>query len=100
MVVTSIHYTFANEDADRVESLFRELVEESVKEPGVVRFDVARSTDTPNVFALWEVYRDQDAIDAHYASEHFARLVVNGIRPLGRQRNAVNAVPIEMDRMN
>ena len=94
MIITSIHYTFAAEDADKAESLFRELIDASVKEPGVIQFAVGRSSDDPNVFALWEVYRDKDAVDAHYASEHFARLVVNGIRPLGRERHVVNAVPI------
>lgn len=97
MIITSLHYTFAAEDADKVESLFHELREASVKEPGVIQFEIGRSSDEPNVFALWEVYRDKDAVDAHYASEHFARLVVNGIRPLGKQRAVVNATPISED---
>lgn len=95
MIITSLHYTFAPEDADKVEAIFRELREATLKEPGVIQFDVGRSTDELNVFALWEVYRDKDAIDAHYRSEHFERLVVNGIRPLGKERQVVNAVPIE-----
>ena len=94
MIVTSIQYTFASKDADKAESLFRELRQASIKEPGVVRFDVARSTEDPNVFALWEVYRDKAAFDAHRATEHFTRLVVNGIRPLALQRNAINAAPV------
>lgn len=97
MIITSIHYTFAVEDVDKVESLFRELRGATIKEPGVIQFYVGRSTDESNVFALWEVYRDKDAIDAHYASEHFKRLVLNGIRPLGQQRTVVNAVPIDGD---
>jgi len=97
MIITSLHYAFAPEDADRAESLFRELREATIKEPGVIQFDVGRSTDEPNLFALWEVYRDKDAIDAHYNSEHFDRLVVNGIRPLGRERRVVNAAPINED---
>ena len=94
MIITSIHYTFALEDADKAESLFRELREASIKEPGVIQFEVGRSGDDPNVFALWEVYRDKAALDAHGASDHFKRLVVNGIRPLAQQRNAVNVTPI------
>lgn len=94
MIITSIQYTFASKDADKAESLFRELRAASIKEPGVIQFDVGRSNDEPNVFALWEVYRDKDAADAHRASEHFKRLVLNGIRPLAQQRNAVTAMPI------
>jgi autoinducer 2-degrading protein len=94
MIVSSIHYTFAPEDADRVESIFRELRDASVKEPGVMQFQVGRSQEKPNVFALWEVYRDQAAVDAHRATEHFARLVINGVRPLAQERNVETVVPI------
>jgi quercetin dioxygenase-like cupin family protein/quinol monooxygenase YgiN len=94
MIITSIHYTFASKDADKAESLFRELRDASMKEPGVIQFEVGRSTDDPNVFALWEVYRDQAASDAHRESEHFKRLVLNGIRPIAQQRNAATLIPI------
>ena len=94
MIVSAIQFTFAAKDADRAESLLREIRDASVKEPGVARFDVARGSDDPNVFVLWEMYRDQDAIDAHKSSEHFKRLVLNGIRPLATQRVAVTATPI------
>jgi len=94
MIIASIHFTFSPEDADRVESIFRELRDTSVKEPGVVEFRVGRGQDKPNVFALWEVYRDRDAVEAHRASEHFERLVVNGIRPLATERIAETVIPI------
>ena len=95
MVITSIHYTFDSKDADKAESLFRELRNASVKEPGVIRFEVGRSTDDPNVFALWEVYRDKDAVNAHLATEHFKRFVLEGIRPLAQKREAVTMVPVK-----
>ena len=94
MIIASIHFTFASKDADKAESLLRELRDASVKEPGMIQFEVGRSSDDPNVFALWEVYRDKDAVEAHRASEHFKRLVLNGIRPLAQQRNAATVVPI------
>ena len=94
MIIISIQFTFASKDADTAESLLRELRDASVKEPGVIQFEVGRSREKPNVFALWEVYRDKDAVDAHRASEHFQRLVLNGVRPLAQQRNAETVVPI------
>jgi autoinducer 2-degrading protein len=87
MTIQSIHFTFAPEDADKAEALFRELREASRKEEGVISFDVARGLEKPNVFALWEAYRDTSALDAHMASEHFKRLVLNGVRPLAKQRD-------------
>lgn len=94
MLIQSIHYTFAPEDADKVEAIFRELRDASRKEEGVITFDVARSREKPNVFALWEEYRDQAALDAHAASEHFKRLALNGVRPLAQQRSAETVFPI------
>ena len=93
-IITAIQYTFAAKDADTAESFLRELRDASVKEPGVIQFQVGRSSEKPNVFALWEVYRDKAAVDAHRASEHFQRLVLNGIRPLAHQRNVETIVPI------
>jgi quinol monooxygenase YgiN len=61
MIVNAIHCTFAPEDADEIEAVFRELRDASLSEPGVVEFQVGRSAEKPNVFALWEVYRDREA---------------------------------------
>ena len=46
---------------------------ESRKEPGNLRFDVVRSVDNPTRFALYEVYRDDAAVQAHRATSHFAK---------------------------
>ena len=94
MIINSIHYTFALKDANVAESLFRELRDLSRKEAGVIHFEVGRSREKPNVFALWEVYRDQEAVDAHTKSEQFHRLVVNGVRPLAQDRQIESVMPI------
>jgi quinol monooxygenase YgiN len=94
MIITSIHYTFSSNDADSAESILRELREASQGEPGVIQFEVGRGRDEPNVFALWEVYQDEAAVEAHRASEHFRRLVLDGIRPLAQQRIAATVVPL------
>ncbi len=41
-------------------------------EPGCLRFDVCRSHADPHHFVLYEVYRDEDALEAHRAAPHFA----------------------------
>jgi (4S)-4-hydroxy-5-phosphonooxypentane-2,3-dione isomerase len=94
MLVNSIHYTFAAEDVDKATIIFRELQEASRKEEGVVSFQVGRGRENPNVFALWEEYRDNAALDAHVASDHFVRLVINGIRPMAQKRDFAAVVPL------
>ena len=43
----------------------------SVKEPGIVRFDVLQSREDPTRFALVEVYRHPDAQAAHRETAHY-----------------------------
>jgi autoinducer 2-degrading protein len=94
MLIQSVRFTFAPEDGAKAEAIFRELREASRKEEGVVAFEVARSQEKPNVFVLWEEYRDEAALDFHKATEHYDRLVLNGVRPLARDRTGEMAVPI------
>jgi autoinducer 2-degrading protein len=45
---------------------------ESVKEPGVARFDVVQQQDDPTRFVLVEVYRSVEANAAHKETKHYA----------------------------
>jgi quinol monooxygenase YgiN len=94
MLIQSIHFTFRPEDADAAEAMFRELRDASRMEEGVIAFDVARSRDKPNVFALWEQYRDKAAFDAHVGTDHYKRLVLSGLRPLAQQRDGEIVFPL------
>jgi (4S)-4-hydroxy-5-phosphonooxypentane-2,3-dione isomerase len=94
VIVQSVHYTFAPEDADKALEILRELRDASRAEPGVIAFEIARGSERSNEFALYEEYEDQDALVAHGKTAHFDRLVINGIRKLAQQRNAVTGPPI------
>ena len=94
MLIQTVRYTFAPGDSDQAELMFRELRDASRAEEGVVAFDIARSREQPDQFALWEVYRDQAALDAHMASTHFQRLIVQGVRPLAKERHGDILLPI------
>ena len=45
----------------------------SVKEPGIARFDVIQQSDDPARFVLVEVYRTADAPARHKETAHYAR---------------------------
>ena len=94
MLIVSIHFTFTPEDADKIEPMFRELREATRKEEGVISFEAARGLDNPNVYALWEVYRDKAALDFHASTDYFKRIVIDGARAMAQQRNAVTVVPV------
>jgi autoinducer 2-degrading protein len=44
---------------------------ESVKEPGVARFDIVQQQDDPSRFVLVEVYRSVEANAAHKETKHY-----------------------------
>ncbi len=43
----------------------------SLAEPGVLRFDVLQSAEDSSSFVLYEVYRDEAAIQAHKETAHY-----------------------------
>lgn len=62
-------------DPERAEEAFEAICKNAAasrQEPGCLRFEVSRHLEKANVFALAELYRDHDAVEAHYGSEHFA----------------------------
>jgi autoinducer 2-degrading protein len=71
MLIVHVH---AHVKSDCVEA-FREATIEnarnSVKEPGVVRFDVIQQQDDPTRFVLIEVYRSVEATAAHKETAHY-----------------------------
>jgi quinol monooxygenase YgiN len=87
MIVAAVMYTFAAEDADSAEAMLHQL-RDAVRsnEAGCLRFDVARSSDDPCVFFLWEEYADRAALETHRGTEHFTRLALNGVRKLAKAR--------------
>jgi (4S)-4-hydroxy-5-phosphonooxypentane-2,3-dione isomerase len=44
---------------------------ESVKEPGIARFDVVQQADDPTRFVLVEAYRSDEAPAAHKETSHY-----------------------------
>jgi len=86
MLINNAFYTMHTDRLAEAEAQLHQLRDASRSEPGCLTFNVGRSVDNPNVFILYEEYRDRDALDAHFASEHFQRLVVDGIRKLALER--------------
>jgi autoinducer 2-degrading protein len=47
----------------------------SIKEPGVIRFDLLQQQDDPAKFVISEVYKSADAIAAHKETAHYAEWI-------------------------
>ena len=57
--------------ADEFAALTREDIRETLKESGVVRFDLLQQKDAPNHFLLFEVYRTAHDHAAHKQTRHY-----------------------------
>ncbi len=61
--------------ADTVLRVIEKMTPLSRKEPGCLFYQSHRSPDDPNVFFLYEQYRDAAGYEAHMASPHFEQYV-------------------------
>jgi quinol monooxygenase YgiN len=72
MLVVHVHIKIKPDLVDEFKKATLANARESVKEPGIARFDVAQQQDDPTRFVLTEVYRSVEATTAHKATAHYA----------------------------
>ena len=53
------------------EATIREARDTVRDEPGVFQFHILTDAETPNRFYYFEIFRDEDAAEAHWATETF-----------------------------
>ena len=73
LIVVHVHAHVKPNAVEAFRAASIENSRESLREPGVARFDVVQSTEDPPRFVLVEVYKTADAPAAHKATAHYAR---------------------------
>ena len=71
MIVRAIEVQVKPERAAEFIAATLENHRNSLREPGVLRFDVLQSAEDPASFLLYEVYRDEAATQAHKQTAHY-----------------------------
>jgi len=66
----------------------------SIREPGVLRFDVLQSEADPDHFILYEVYRDEQATLDHKETEHYRRWRDAAEPMMARGRQSTACAPV------
>jgi quinol monooxygenase YgiN len=66
--------------------LIRKMQEHSRKEPGCVQYVGHQSTEDPSRFFLYEVYRDEAALQAHRDAPYFKQYVHGGLDAIVEKR--------------
>jgi quinol monooxygenase YgiN len=83
MIVLVAKYHVKPGHGDTVEAALRRMAPLVLaQEPGCTQYRVHRSTETPDLFLLYEEYVDQAAIEAHRRMPQFQEIIEGTIVPL------------------
>jgi autoinducer 2-degrading protein len=73
MLIVHVHVHVKPEAVGAFTTATLENARSSLREPGVVRFDVIQQEDDPTRFLLVEIYRTEEDPARHKATAHYAR---------------------------
>lgn len=65
MIICQFHHYIKPEFIDAYKEAILEDARESIKEEGIIRFEVFQDAEDPSHFSLLEVYRDMEAREFH-----------------------------------
>lgn len=71
MLVVHVHVHVKPESVEAFKQASLANAQNSVKEPGIARFDVVQQQDDPTRFVLVEAYRTVEATAAHKETAHY-----------------------------
>lgn len=73
MITFQVHHYIKPEFVEKYKEETLANVRETVKEAGIVRFELYQDQDDPTHFSLFEMYADAAAREAHLQTQHFLR---------------------------
>jgi (4S)-4-hydroxy-5-phosphonooxypentane-2,3-dione isomerase len=73
MLIVHVHVHVNSGSVEAFKEFTIENARNSIREPGIARFDVLQQTEDPTRFVLVEIYRDQEATEAHRQTAHYAK---------------------------
>ena len=72
MLIVHVHVQVKPESIEAFRRATVENARQSIKEPGIARFDVLQDSSDPSRFVLVEVYRNAEAPARHRETPHYA----------------------------
>lgn len=73
MIVTIVHVWVKPQFTEQFIEATRENHENSIREPGNLRFDILRDDSDANKFVLYEAYTTAEAVAAHKETLHYLK---------------------------
>lgn len=75
-MVKVVAKNFAKKDTiDEIIKLCKELVQETRKEEGCIKYEMYQDENEPTILTMVEEWESRESLDNHMKSEHFQRIV-------------------------
>jgi quinol monooxygenase YgiN len=94
MIVRIIDVHVNGQSVEAFKTISVENREGSIREPGVLRFDVLQSDADPQHFVLYEVYRNEQATLDHKETDHYRRWRQSVEPMMARNRESISCTPV------
>jgi quinol monooxygenase YgiN len=94
MISFTVRMRFRSEDRQRIAEMLTNLAQASRQEPGCVSYVPHTVDGEPDTVVIYEQYRDQKALEAHRASQHFKDCVVGGLYQMMLERQVENLTSV------
>jgi autoinducer 2-degrading protein len=74
MIVLMVNISIKPEHKEEcMEAMMGDAIGSNRDEPGCLRFDVLQDSEDPNLIHLYEVYKDEAALEAHRQAPHYVK---------------------------
>jgi autoinducer 2-degrading protein len=87
MIILKVEMLVKPGTEEKCKEYIRVLQEHSRKEPGCVQYAGHQSLDDPRRFLMYEVYKDQAALQAHRNAPYFKEYVNGGLDGIMESRS-------------
>jgi quinol monooxygenase YgiN len=90
MISFTVRMRFDPSDLDEIRANLEALTASSRQEPGCINYVAHFLADDPNTVVIYEQYVNDDALDQHRASPHFAQHAIGGLYQCMKDRHVEN----------
>jgi quinol monooxygenase YgiN len=87
LISFTVRMEFSPDDRAELKTILQALTTESRKEPGCVSYIPHFVNGEPCTVLIYEQYKDDDALQFHRNSPHFAQYGIGGLYQLMKQRD-------------
>lgn len=94
MIVLIVHMKVKAGSEAECKRLMTLMEEHTRKEPGCIQYVGHQSIEDPTRFSFYETYKTKADLEKHWASEHFAKYVKEGLDKIVVERTKELSEPV------